>query len=84
MSDHGFLLVCNKALSVGQMLDLHCELYPGKLVECKVEIRHANETGIGARIVEIDERSTGICQLFLQEHYSNTLSSPESQLKRDA
>ena len=74
MSDNGFLLVCNKALAVGQILDLRCELYPEKLLECKVEIRHADETGIGTRIVEIDRKSIGLCQLFLQEHYSDKLN----------
>jgi hypothetical protein len=74
MSDSGFLLVCNKALAVGQILDLRCELYPEKLLECKVEIRHADETAIGMRIVEIDRKSIGLCQLFLQEHYSDTLN----------
>ena len=74
MSDNGFLLVCNKALAVGQILDLRCELYPAKLLECKVEIRHADETGIGTRIVEIDRKSIGLCQLFLQEYYSDKLN----------
>ena len=73
MSDHGFLLVCSKTLAVGQILGLRCELYPGKRLESKVEIRHADETGIGARIVELDEKSIGFCQLFLQEHYSDKL-----------
>ena len=73
MSDHGFGFVCNKTLAVGQMRGLRCEISPGKIVECKVEIRHADETAIGARIVEIDEKSSGLCQLFLQEHYSNQL-----------
>jgi hypothetical protein len=74
MSDHGFLLVCSKALAVRQILDLRCKLYPDKLLECKVEIRHADATGIGARIVEIDQKSIGFCQLFLQEHYSDKLN----------
>ena len=74
MSENGFLLVCNKALVVGQILDLRCELYPEKLLECKVEIRHADETGIGTRIVEIDRKSIGLCQLFLQEYYSDNLN----------
>jgi hypothetical protein len=74
MSDHGFLLVCNKALAVGRTLDLRCELYPEKLLECKVEVRHSDGTGIGTRIVEIDKKSISLFQLFLQEHYSNTLN----------
>ena len=74
MSDNGFLLVCNKAPAVGQKLDLRCELYPNKLFECKVEIRHAEDSGIGTRIVEIDKKNIDLCQLYLQEHYSDNLN----------
>jgi hypothetical protein len=74
MSDSGFLLVCNRALAVGQVLDLRCELYPEKVLECRIEIRHADDTGIGTKIVEIDRKSIGLCQLFLQEHYSDRLN----------
>jgi hypothetical protein len=68
------LLVCNGQLAVGQKLDLRCELYPNRLLECKVEIRHTDETGIGTRIVEIDKKSVRLCQLYLQEHYSDHLN----------
>lgn len=74
MSDNGLLLVCNKSLVVGQILDLRCELYLGKRLECKVEIRHADEAAIGTRIVRIDRRSIDLLQLFLQEHYSEHLN----------
>ena len=74
ISDEGFLLVCNKTLAVGQILGLRFELYPGKFVECKLEIRYAKETGIGTKIVEIDEKSVDLRQLFLQEHYSDKLN----------
>lgn len=74
ISDQGFLLVCNKTLAVGQILSLRCELYPEKLLECKIEIRHTDKTGTGTRIVEIDAKNKGLCQLFLQEHYSDKLN----------
>ena len=73
MTERGVLFVCNKTLAVGKILDLRLELNPGNLVECKVEIKHANETGIGAKIVKIDEESMRLCKLFLQEHHSNRL-----------
>jgi PilZ domain-containing protein len=74
MSDSGFFLICDKALAVEQKLDLRCELYPEKRLECKIEIRRVDETGIGTKIVEIDRKSVGFCQLFLQEYYSDTLN----------
>ena len=74
MSDNGFLLVCNSALAVEQKLDLRSDLYPQKRLECRIEIRHVDETGIGTKIVEIDRKSIGFCQLFLQEHYSDHLN----------
>ena len=74
ISDQGFLLVCNKTLAVGQILSLRWELYPEKLLECKVEIRHIYESGIGTKIVEMDAKSIALCQLFLQEHYSDRLN----------
>lgn len=74
MSDQGFLLVCNKPLAVGQILSLRCALYPEKLLECKVEIRHTNESGTGTKIVEMDAKSIALCQLYLQEHYSDRLN----------
>ncbi len=73
MSDRGFSLVCNKTLTVGQILGLRLELSPDNLVECKLEIRHASETGSGGTIVEIDEEGIRLCKLFLQEHQSDKL-----------
>jgi PilZ domain-containing protein len=74
VSENGFLLVCNTAFGLGRRLDLRCELYQGKLFQCKVEIRHAEEMGMGVKIVEIDSRSIDLFQLFLQERYSAILN----------
>lgn len=74
MSDNGFLIICTKRLSVGQVLDFRCELFPGKQLDCKIEIRHIGENGMGTKIVEIDGNGTRLCQLFLQEQYSNNLN----------
>jgi hypothetical protein len=74
VSENGFLLVCNKAFGLGRRLDLRCELYQSKLFQCKVEIRHAEEMGMGTKIVEIDSRSIDLFQLFLQERYSAILN----------
>jgi hypothetical protein len=74
MSDNGFLIMCNQALAVGQVLDFRCELFPGKQLYCKIEIRHISDAGVGTKITEIDKKGISLCQLFLQEQYSNKLS----------
>lgn len=74
LSDHGFLILCNKTLSVGQVLQLKWELNPQKTLNCKIEVRHATDSGMGVKIVEIDNRGTGLLQAYLQEHYSNSLN----------
>lgn len=74
MSDNGFLIFCNKKLLVGQVLEFRCELYPQKYLECKIEIRHNSAKGVGTKIIEIDKKGISLCQLFLQEQYSNKLN----------
>lgn len=73
MSDSGFLLMSSKELVVGQVLDFRCELYPGKKLECKIEVRHISDAGVGTKIIEIDKKGISLCQLFLQEQYSAKL-----------
>ncbi len=70
MSDTGLQIHCSQELSVGQNLDFKCELFPGKTLKCKIEIRHVNQTGMGTKIIEIDSRGAGLLQLYLQEQYS--------------
>ena len=70
MSDNGLLILSGKDLSVGQVLDFKCELFPQKTLTCKVEIKHVSATGAGAKIIEIDNRGAALCQLYLQEQYS--------------
>ena len=74
ISDSGFQFFCNRALSVGQLLDFKCELHPGQFIECRIEIKHASEHCTSSKIVEIDKKSAGLCQLYLQEHYSHKLN----------
>ena len=71
MSDSGFLLMCPRALEVGQDLDFRCELFPGQVLECRIQVMHVSEAGVGTKITEIDKRGIRLCQLFLQEHYSH-------------
>ena len=75
MSDSGFQILCGKELSVGQVLDFRCELFPEKTLNCKIEIRHINGSGMGTKITEIDKRGTSLLQLYLQEQYSLKLNN---------
>jgi len=72
-SDHGFLILCNKTFSVGQILQLRGELVPQKTLDCKIEVRQATDSEMGAKIVEIDNKGTGLLQMYLQEQYSGRL-----------
>jgi hypothetical protein len=75
MSDSGFLILCSKELSVGQVLEFRCELFPEKTLNCRIEIRHIGPSGMGTKIMEIDERGTSLLLLYLQEQYSLKLNS---------
>ncbi len=74
MSDSGFLLMSSRPLAVGQVLGFRCELFPNKLLECRIEIRYTGDAGSGARITEIDDKGATLCKLYLQEHFSDKLT----------
>jgi len=70
MSDNGFLILCSQEVTVGQILDFKCQLFPEKTLSCKIEIKHTSPAGVGTKITEIDTRGTSLLQLYLQEQYS--------------
>ena len=70
MSETGFLLMCARELAMGQILDLTCELFPQKVLECKVEVVHVGDSVIGTRIVDISAASASLCKAFLDGHFS--------------
>jgi hypothetical protein len=74
MSDSGFLILCSKELSVGQVLEFRCVLFPEKTLNCKIEIRHISPAGMGTKIKDIDRRGTSLVELYLQEQYSLKLN----------
>ena len=74
MSNRGFLILCSKQLAIGQVLHFRCELFPGKILDCKIEIRHFSEEGVGTKITEIDEKGFSLYQLYLDERYSDKLT----------
>jgi hypothetical protein len=75
MSDSGFLILCSKELSVGQVLEFRCELFPEKTLNCKIEVRHISPAGMGTKIKDIDGRGTRLVELYLQEQFSLKLNS---------
>ena len=75
MSDSGILMMSNREIPVGQVLDYRCELFPGKFLECKLEVMHVDDTRLGTKIVEIDENGMSLCKLFLEEQYAHKLDS---------
>jgi hypothetical protein len=74
MTSIGFLLMCSRDLKIGQVLDFKCELFPHKLLTCKLEVVHVTEGSVGTKIVDIGPRGANLCQLFLQEQYSDRLN----------
>ncbi len=73
MSDNGFLIMCTRPLIVGQTLQLRCELFPEQVLECMIEVVHMSEDGIGTKIVEVDDKSAKLVQIFLQEHFTDSV-----------
>jgi hypothetical protein len=74
MSDSGFLILCSKELSVGQVLEFRCELFPEKTLNCKIEVKHISPAGTGTKIKDIDRRGASLVELYLQEQYSLKLN----------
>ena len=75
MSDSGILIMSNREIPVGQVLDYRCELFPGKFLECKLKVVHVDDTRLGTKIVEIDEKGMSLCKMFLEEQYAHKLDS---------
>jgi len=69
-SSKGFLIMCNKEPSVGEVLGLKCELYPERFLQCKVEVRHITDMCLGTKIIEINDDGLTLCRQFLDEYYS--------------
>ena len=69
----GFLIMCTRPFSVGDILELKTELYPEKVLQCKIEIRHITDNCLGTLIVEISDSALKLCRQFLDEQYSDRL-----------
>ena len=75
MSHSGLLLVSNRLLDIGQIFDFRCELGPGKVFNCMIEIMHSNDDSAGGMITEIGEDATKLLQAYLEEKLSSLRSS---------
>jgi PilZ domain len=67
-STKGFLVMCIVKVQVADILELKCELYPGRFLQCKVEVRHIKDDCIGTKIVEVSKAGLKLCQEFIDEH----------------
>jgi len=69
-STKGFLIVCNIKVQVGDILELKCELYPERFLQCKIEVRHIKDDCIGTKMVEVSDDGLNLCKQFIDEHVS--------------
>ena len=83
VSNSGFLMMSNKQLPVGQTLEFRCELYPGKVLECMVEVMHSTGDSAGMMITEIDDGSTKLLHTYIEEKYAVKLSTIKARRSDD-
>jgi len=67
MCSRGFLIKADRELPVGRVVHFTCELYPGGVVECTVQVRHVNAGCLGARVTEMSEDDAAVCRRYLAE-----------------
>ncbi len=72
MSETGFLLLTTERFWEGQILGFRCELLPGRVLECKVEVVHVGDSVIGTKVVEIDDAGVELCKAFLRDQFSTS------------
>ncbi len=69
-STKGFLIVCTLKVRVDDILELKCDLYPERLLQCQIEVRHIKDDCIGTKIVEVSDEGMKLCKQFIDEHVS--------------
>ena len=69
-SSKGFQIMCTEKVQVGDILELKCELYPERFLQCRVEVRHINDDCLGTKIVEVSDAGLMLCRQFIDEHFS--------------
>ena len=73
ISSGGFLILTNERYASGEVLELACELYPQEMINCKIQVRHVDDTCIGTLIVDISPQAASLLGRFLQENESQKL-----------
>ena len=58
------------ALAVGAVMELKCELYPERILQCSIEVTHVTDSCMGTKIVQISGYAANLCREFITEHYS--------------
>ena len=82
MSTSGFQMVSTRPLAVGQILDFRCELFPGKVLDCMIEVMHVNDDAAGMMITEIDDDGTRLLHTYLEEKYAVKLDTLRKTTRR--
>ena len=63
----GFLIESDRRLPVGEAVSLRVPLYPQRIVDCVVQIRHVNADRVGALVTQISGEDQALCARFLAE-----------------
>lgn len=74
ISSRGFLIITTIKLEVGYILELKCELFPGEVLQCVIEVRHVSDDCVGTRIVAITDDGINLCRRFIDRHAKATSS----------
>lgn len=66
MSTTGFLIITTIQLGVGSVLELKCELFPGQVLHCMVQVRHVSDDCVGTMIVVITDEGINLCRRYIE------------------
>ena len=74
ISNSGFCVLSRNLLTVGQVVELKCEPFPGSEFQCQVEIRHVSDSCVGVLITEMNEGGRRLCAQLMQNYHSDRKS----------
>ena len=69
ISTQGFFIMSTTTYPVGAVVDLKCELFPQRFLQCRIEVVRIADSCMGARIVEINAYARNLCRQFIEERY---------------
>lgn len=72
-SNTGFLITAARDIAIGQILEIKCELYPGQVLLCKIEVTRRAGSCLGTEILEIAKESDLLLASFLQDYQAPKL-----------